>query len=108
MDRSGFPSAVAETFTQFCCQYLLDFGSRAINGAQQIRDALVLLAIETVSDPVGLVVTSATLGNVDAGDKVATAVGLLTGAKDLTKLGKMTNLQKVVTVVNAAQSANSA
>jgi hypothetical protein len=45
MERSGFPSAVAvaETLTQFRCQYLVDFGSLAINGAQQIRDALVLL-----------------------------------------------------------------
>jgi hypothetical protein len=43
MNRSDLPSAVAETFTQFRCQYLMDFGSLAINGAQQIRDALVLL-----------------------------------------------------------------
>src|ERR1700722_10705342 len=43
MERSGYPSAVANTLTQFRCQYLVDFGSLAINGAQQIRDDLVLL-----------------------------------------------------------------
>src|ERR1700722_2821221 len=43
MERGGFPSVVADTLTQFRCQYLMDFGSLAINGAQQIRDVLVLL-----------------------------------------------------------------
>ena len=65
-------------------------------------------ALQTVADPAGLVTTITTGGNLDAGDKAATAVGLVTGAKDLTKLGNMTKLGKAVTVINAVQSGTSA
>src|ERR1700722_7858736 len=43
MELSGFPSAVGETLAQFRGQYLMDFGSLAINGAHQIRNDVVLL-----------------------------------------------------------------